>query len=289
MMVDDRLRTLFLDLGQLQHNKEPRVIYLTDIAEIVAVAGGMKPAHLNGQGFLFYSPIDQLERLATRHGLLTLRTKRIKSYKHRKPRYDQALYRWESDREEHDRQVVPDVLWIFRDAYLVELIHEAVAGKRDVSKLLGYPECCVHYKSEYSVRLNESYVEALGRDYRPRTSEEYIKLFEEDAGVRMKMEPSTTAESGLKFPYVQFDACPSCLKSSKSPASKVNRSMRDLAFRLSETYGREIWEAQYEAALLNKKAESAGGKVTSFEEMVCRNAPCPCGSGKKYKRCCGRQ
>jgi preprotein translocase subunit SecA len=24
------------------------------------------------------------------------------------------------------------------------------------------------------------------------------------------------------------------------------------------------------------------------EQKVGRNAPCPCGSGKKYKKCCGR-
>ncbi len=28
--------------------------------------------------------------------------------------------------------------------------------------------------------------------------------------------------------------------------------------------------------------------VKRTEKKVGRNAPCPCGSGKKYKRCCGR-
>ncbi len=28
--------------------------------------------------------------------------------------------------------------------------------------------------------------------------------------------------------------------------------------------------------------------VRNDEEKISRNAPCPCGSGKKYKRCCGR-
>ena len=32
----------------------------------------------------------------------------------------------------------------------------------------------------------------------------------------------------------------------------------------------------------NKKRLKAGGK------KVGRNDPCPCGSGKKYKHCCGR-
>ncbi len=28
------------------------------------------------------------------------------------------------------------------------------------------------------------------------------------------------------------------------------------------------------------------GNVVSFQQKVGRNAPCPCGSGKKYKKCC---
>jgi preprotein translocase subunit SecA len=27
---------------------------------------------------------------------------------------------------------------------------------------------------------------------------------------------------------------------------------------------------------------------TKFEKKVARNEPCPCGSGKKYKQCCGK-
>jgi preprotein translocase subunit SecA len=28
--------------------------------------------------------------------------------------------------------------------------------------------------------------------------------------------------------------------------------------------------------------------VQRNEEKIGRNAPCPCGSGKKYKKCCGK-
>ncbi|HEV56263.1 MAG TPA: hypothetical protein ENN87_02040 [Phycisphaerales bacterium] len=28
---------------------------------------------------------------------------------------------------------------------------------------------------------------------------------------------------------------------------------------------------------------------SAFDTKVGRNDPCPCGSGKKYKRCCGRE
>jgi SWIM/SEC-C metal-binding protein len=29
-------------------------------------------------------------------------------------------------------------------------------------------------------------------------------------------------------------------------------------------------------------------KATTVEKKVGRNEPCPCGSGKKYKKCCGK-
>ena len=31
----------------------------------------------------------------------------------------------------------------------------------------------------------------------------------------------------------------------------------------------------------------ANKKLNSNEKLISRNSPCPCGSGKKYKRCCG--
>ena len=34
----------------------------------------------------------------------------------------------------------------------------------------------------------------------------------------------------------------------------------------------------------NKKTENYKKK---FDKKISRNEPCPCGSGKKYKRCCG--
>ena len=43
----------------------------------------------------------------------------------------------------------------------------------------------------------------------------------------------------------------------------------------------------------NITAENVGGgekpkpKVIAKSEKVGRNDPCPCGSGKKYKKCCG--
>jgi len=45
--------------------------------------------------------------------------------------------------------------------------------------------------------------------------------------------------------------------------------------------GRSIFEAVLEY-------ESGGGQP-AVKQKIGRNEPCPCGSGKKYKQCCGRQ
>ena len=36
------------------------------------------------------------------------------------------------------------------------------------------------------------------------------------------------------------------------------------------------------------EAETKKGPVKRTQKKVGRNAPCPCGSGKKYKKCCGK-
>ncbi len=41
-------------------------------------------------------------------------------------------------------------------------------------------------------------------------------------------------------------------------------------------------------AAANASAEKAKPKVNSAKDKVGRNEPCPCGSGKKYKHCCGK-
>jgi SWIM/SEC-C metal-binding protein len=37
-----------------------------------------------------------------------------------------------------------------------------------------------------------------------------------------------------------------------------------------------------------KKLEAGIKSMFSFQSRPSKNAPCPCGSGKKYKRCCGK-
>jgi len=37
-----------------------------------------------------------------------------------------------------------------------------------------------------------------------------------------------------------------------------------------------------------KKLEAGIKPLFAFQSSPSRNAPCPCGSGKQYKRCCGK-
>ncbi|HMO87431.1 MAG TPA: SEC-C metal-binding domain-containing protein, partial [Lacipirellulaceae bacterium] len=46
--------------------------------------------------------------------------------------------------------------------------------------------------------------------------------------------------------------------------------------------------AQQQAAIDGSQAPTKLEPIRNREERVPRNAPCPCGSGKKYKNCCGR-
>ncbi|OGX68233.1 MAG: hypothetical protein A2189_06815 [Paenibacillus sp. RIFOXYA1_FULL_44_5] len=47
-------------------------------------------------------------------------------------------------------------------------------------------------------------------------------------------------------------------------------------------------QAVAEGQAVDPKVEESGKKPIVRDQKVGRNDPCPCGSGKKYKQCCGR-
>ena len=55
-----------------------------------------------------------------------------------------------------------------------------------------------------------------------------------------------------------------------------------------DALAREQRARQQEMEMRRSDEEAARTPVTRSGDKVGRNAPCPCGSGKKYKRCCGR-
>ncbi len=281
MELIKKLIDLFNDLRRINFNSEEKpsdAENLTDILEIVAVAADIKPTHLNGQGCISLELINNLEKIASRHDLLTLRTKSIKPYMHRKPNYDLEIFEWNQNNL-IDRNKWPDILWIYKDDSLIDLIHNTVSGKINVSKVLGYPDCCVNHYLEVGLHTSELYVDALRRVYNVTKPEEIIELMRKDTDVNVDEIPveATIKLSGWVLPYVQFNACPKCLKSSDSPSKKINYNMRNLAFQLSESFGCEIWKAKYIEKTSDYRLKN-----------IKRNDPCPCCSGKKYKKCCGR-
>jgi len=249
---------------------------LTDTLEIVAVQAGIKPAHLSGQGMRSERILVSLEEIANQHGLLTLRTNAIRRYRERMPAYEAKISEWQRDQDELKRKTIPYILWIYKDPSLGPLIQHTVEGRSDVSKVLGYPQCCVSHDNEEGTQLSELLIDRLRTIYSAKNAADIIELLKADA--KVSMDDFGTLEhmslSHTRFPYIQFEACPTCLSSTISPAAVINSQMRDLAHGLSESFGREIWRTAFQC-FSPEKLKKLG-----------RNDPCPCGRGRKFKKCC---
>ena len=63
-------------------------------------------------------------------------------------------------------------------------------------------------------------------------------------------------------------------------------SAEDEAARIAEQLAAE--QKMKEAARIFNHSSSAGEESVASEKKIARNDPCPCGSGKKYKQCCGK-
>jgi preprotein translocase subunit SecA len=79
--------------------------------------------------------------------------------------------------------------------------------------------------------------------------------------------------------------------------SHVEVSSRDDAERLEDQRRRQETQRQYKHAQVGDMGDGAADQQNSTEPSkpvirstpkVGRNSPCPCGSGKKYKQCCGK-
>jgi preprotein translocase subunit SecA len=85
--------------------------------------------------------------------------------------------------------------------------------------------------------------------------------------------------------------------------SSVGEQTTDLVFRmerLDENFISSTWagatarhdEAASAAQVAEQQGQNNGDRplepIRNRAERVGRNAPCPCGSGKKYKNCCGK-
>jgi uncharacterized protein YecA (UPF0149 family) len=68
---------------------------------------------------------------------------------------------------------------------------------------------------------------------------------------------------------------------------------QDEMTRLGQEYAIEMMSRMLQAAeeeqMSHAEAPSAPAEPRRVEAKIGRNEPCPCGSGKKYKKCCGKK
>lgn len=125
-----------------------------------------------------------------------------------------------------------------------------------------------------------------------------FKKKQEDEGAPQTAAGASKKESIEERIEREIDSLPAMIKGKlKDPA--VKKRFIDIAKRM-EKDGVDFksirqmkkWMKTHEAEL---KAEQAGGAPAKVETVVHegprigRNDPCPCGSGKKYKKCCGAE
>ena len=243
-MEDAALRSLLRDLQAMPFEREGKVSdleILIDYLEIVAVAAGMKPAHLQGQGMRSIHFMHSLRRVATTHGLLVMQTGPLLPRFLRAPSYDPRFFEWEQQRDREERAKEGKVLWIYRDRELEPAIQKATEGETDVSAILGYPPCCVREYFEAGVRVSEATVRAYETQYGAKDADDFIRLAKENAPVTIP--PSDRPRIRHAFSYVQFAPCQECAESATSPGAEINWAMKRLAARLSPAFVRSIEKA----------------------------------------------
>ena len=63
---------------------------------------------------------------------------------------------------------------------------------------------------------------------------------------------------------------------------------KDITLYLLKAEIRQNLEVKQVKGNTNEVKENTSGKTIKKAKKVGRNDPCPCGSGKKYKQCCGK-
>lgn len=214
---------------------------LIDYLEIVAVAAGEKPAHLQGQGMRSITFMQAVRRVATAHGLLVMQTGPLLPRLLRAPTYDPRFFEWERQRDREERVREGPVLWVYRDRDLEPAIRSATEGETDVSAVLGYPACCVREYFEAGVRMSEATVRAYQTQYGAKDADDFIRLAKENAAVTIPH--ADRPQIRHVFSYVQFAPCRECAESPASPGAEINWAMKRLASRLSPAFVRAIDKA----------------------------------------------
>lgn len=162
------------------------------------------------------------------------------------------------------------------------LIHPFLFSPEDV-----YEELRVRQTIQYNFS-NEDLFVSLGRDFKDTWGEEVLELKNILSKTKLKKSDIDSLISQLIF-YIKNDMDTQIIVELLTSYS-LNLSDKALADSIVNSFSKifnntPIWSLKG----LTPSESTARQKTTIIKDKEPgRNEPCPCGSGKKYKKCCGR-
>ena len=162
------------------------------------------------------------------------------------------------------------------------LIHPFLFSPEDV-----YEELRVRQTIRYNFS-NEDFFVSLGRDFKDTWGEEVLELKNILSKTKLKKSDIDSLISQLIF-YIKNDIDTQIIVELLTSYS-LNLSDKALADSIVNSFSKifnntPIWSLKG----LTPSESTARQKTTIIKDKEPgRNEPCPCGSGKKYKKCCGR-
>ena len=162
------------------------------------------------------------------------------------------------------------------------LIHPFLFSPEDV-----YEELRVRQTIQYNFS-NEDFFISLGRNFKDTWGEEFLELKNILSKTKLKKSDIDSLISQLIF-YIKNDMDTQIIVELLTSYS-LNLSDKALADSIVNSFSKifnntPIWSLKG----LTPSESTARQKTTIIKDKEPgRNEPCPCGSGKKYKKCCGR-
>jgi preprotein translocase subunit SecA len=140
------------------------------------------------------------------------------------------------------------------------------------------------------IKLRRSEIEAEIGETQMREIERIILLRVVDSRWMEHIDNMDQLRQGINLrAYGQVDPVQAYTKEGFAMFEEMNETIIDETvrhlFNFKITKQPELTERQMPAMTTNQ----SGGEQVKREGHISKNAPCPCGSGKKYKRCCGKE
>ena len=162
------------------------------------------------------------------------------------------------------------------------LIHPFLFSPEDV-----YEELRVRQTIQYNFS-NEDFFISLGRNFKDTWGEEVLELKNILSKTNLKKSDIDSLLSQLIF-YIKNDMDTQIIVELLT-SSKLDLSNKSLADSIVNSFSKIFNNTPIWSLKGLTPAESIARQKTTIikDKEPGRNEPCPCGSGKKYKKCCGR-